>query len=422
LTLETDGLTAAGLVPGLNQALPFPGGKRDSWGLFAEFEIPVFSPDYNLPAFHAFSVTAAVRHESLDPGGDATVPKVGIKWQPVDEQWTVRGSYSESFIAPTIYSLFGPAQGSVPQFSVQGVSAQYQTTWISNPDLQASKSYNYTAGIVLTPKFADNKLTVSVDYYNVEVKGGVFRLSEQSMVDDLNAYGSNSQYARYFQFDDGSVLTTPAPNQITESNWGNMGVPLSNGADQWTSGLDIMATYRLDTEQVGSFTFFVNANVLFYYKYADPVAGGPYHYEGEFTDNSSGVPGANGTLPDFVIIPGVSWEFKDFTYTVNAKYIPEVTDLGDMHASLGSPINNYTLDGSIWTIPSYFTIDMQVAYEIGKSREDKRWFDGTRLAVGVYNITDEDPPFISSSFEDNTDKATYDLMGRFVYFEVSKKF
>jgi len=44
------------------------------------------------------------------------------------------------------------------------------------------------------------------------------------------------------------------------------------------------------------------------------------------------------------------------------------------------------------------------------------------LAVGVNNISDNDPPLIASAFADNTDKSTYDIIGRFVYFEVSKKF
>jgi len=38
------------------------------------------------------------------------------------------------------------------------------------------------------------------------------------------------------------------------------------------------------------------------------------------------------------------------------------------------------------------------------------------------NVTDEKPPLIASSSEDNTDKSTYDLLGRFFYVQASKKF
>jgi outer membrane receptor protein involved in Fe transport len=30
------------------------------------------------------------------------VPKVGIRWQPLDEQITLRASYGQGFIAPSI--------------------------------------------------------------------------------------------------------------------------------------------------------------------------------------------------------------------------------------------------------------------------------------------------------------------------------
>ncbi len=63
---------------------------------------------------------------------------------------------------------------------------------------------------------------------------------------------------------------------------------------------------------------------------------------------------------------------------------------------------------------------MQLAYRFGPKWP--KWLDGARLAVGCNNVTDNAPPLIASSFEDNTDKSSYDILGRFIYFEVSKKF
>ena len=107
----------------------------------------------------------------------------------------------------------------------------------------------------------------------------------------------------------------------------------------------------------------------------------------------------------------MSWDFRNFTYTINARYIPEVK------TASGS---GFTVDGSDWTVKSWYSIDMQLAYRFDEKYDP--WLRGTRLAVGVNNISDNDPPLIASAFEDNTDKSTYDIIGRFVYFEVSKKF
>ena len=47
--------------------------------------------------------------------------------------------------------------------------------------------------------------------------------------------------------------------------------------------------------------------------------------------------------------------------------------------------------------------------------------DGLTLAVGCNNVGNEQPPFISGA-NSNTDLSLYDGLGRFVYFEISKKF
>lgn len=421
-SLETDfdGLTKIGKVPGLNASAP-TSGIRDSWAGFVEVHIPIVSPDMNITGFHSLDISAAGRYETFDPGGDSAVPKLGVRWQPLDEQLTLRGTYSQSFLAPTTYQLFGGAQQSFPFLSAGGGVAQLQTVWVSNPNLSPVDAENFGGGIVFSPKAVPG-LTLSADYYHITTENDVFRLSEQAIADDLNARGSASPFARNFTFDDGSALTTPAPNQVNTGNWGSLNVPLANGAAQQTDGLDLSAIYELPTDTAGKFTFYANANVLFNYEYEDPIIGGPYNYEGQYTDDANGIGGAQGTLPDFMLSTGLNWQIRNFSYTINARYIPEVDDIGFMHPSVGEAEHGFTVDGSEWTVDEYYAIDMQLAYEIGKHRTDKRWYDRTRLAIGVNNITDEDPPIIASSFEDNTDKSTYDILGRFVYFELSKKF
>ena len=115
--------------------------------------------------------------------------------------------------------------------------------------------------------------------------------------------------------------------------------------------------------------------------------------------------------------------------TLNGRYVPEVEDPGTLFASnldfernVDDLLNDFTVNGSAWKIESWYSIDMQLSYELGKSKQAKSWYDGTRFTIGVNNITDKKPPIIASSFEDNTDKSTYDILGRFVYFELAKKF
>lgn len=429
LSIDVDGLTRIGKVPGLNGLEP-TSGRRDSAAGFVEVRLPLTSPELQIPALHSFEITAAGRYETFDPGGDSAVPKLGLRWQPLDEQVTLRGSYSQSFVAPTTFELFGGASQNVPVLVVGDSAAQLQTLNISNPDLEPVDAENFAGGIVISPKVTPG-LTLSADYYHIRVENDIFRLSEQAMVNDLQARGSASVYAPNYNFDDGSVLASPAANQITLDNWGSLRVPLANGAETTTDGIDLMAIYRLSRfeETAGIYTFFANANVLFSFDYDDPTIHvnpsgkkGPYDYAGQYTDRVNGIGGGQGLLPDFILNTGLTWEIYDFTYSINARYIPEVDDPGTLHPAVGSSSNDFTVSGQPWKVEDYYTIDMQLAYEIGKHRMEKKWYDRTRLAVGVNNITDNIPPLIASSFEDNTDKSVYDILGRFVYFEISKKF
>ena len=37
------------------------------------------------------------------------VPKVSLRWFPINDEFAVRASYSESFSAASLFSLFGPS-------------------------------------------------------------------------------------------------------------------------------------------------------------------------------------------------------------------------------------------------------------------------------------------------------------------------
>jgi outer membrane receptor protein involved in Fe transport len=113
---------------------------------------------------------------------------------------------------------------------------------------------------------------------------------------------------------------------------------------------------------------------------------------------------------------------KDLTLNVNSRFVPSMDDVGFRHPVVGDSDHGTTINGQDWEIDSWFTIDMQVAYEFGKTHPSTAWYNGFRVALGVQNVTDEDPPLVASSTEDYTDKATYSILGRLIYTEISKKF
>ena len=439
LQIDFDHLQVQGNVPGLNPAFPTPKSTRTRWAGYAEVKIPVLGPDQNVPVLHSVEITAAGRYETLDPGGSKAVPKVGVRWQPFDEQLTIRGTYSQGFIAPSIYTIFGAPLVNNPAISLPNGTVQEQVSYLSNPTLPSADSVNYTVGAVFSPK-AIKGLTLSVDYYNINLENTFYNPDANGMFAGLNAASAAAAAAN-----DPSILTGyhwyknyTKPNgqflspgdQIIHGEVGNMSIPTLPGAAQKTAGIDLSANYELPTENWGKFNFWCNANVLLNFEFKNgpqfpfnqPDNQQFLSYKGEFTDPNY-IGQGFGTLPDYQITPGVTWNFHDFTYTVSARYIPGVLDPGDNHpfegGSLNGTGNGATIDGTSFHVSSWYSIDMQLAYEF---KNPGKWYDRTRLAVGCNNVTDHHAPLIAASTEDHTDKSTYDVLGRFIYFEIAKKF
>jgi hypothetical protein len=432
LQISSDGLLQTGNAIGYNPNPTFAGGTRTRDYAFAEMVIPILGPDQNVPGFHSLIVNPSGRYERLEPGGESKVPRVALTWQPIDEQVTFRASYSEGFVAPPLFDLFGPITPNNPTVNVVNPvlgngSGQITSGEGPNPVLPPANSVNWNAGVTLKPKFIPGPgvLTLTADYYNITETGIPALPDYNQVVASLNAQGSASPYASGFTFADNSHLTTTAPNQVAFSSGdpahdiGVVNVHYQPGAAQRTDGIDLGMNYAWPTENWGTFTLAGNANVLNGFEAKLNPSAKYYEYGGQYTSPTS-IALPQGTLPDWFVTDSFTWDILGFTFNAASRFVPNITDLGDMFPTSGATSNSHTYNGKPWTVDSWFSVDLQLSYRFG----DKygRWLHGTRLTVGCNNVSDNLPPFVSSGSEDNTDKQMYDIVGRFIYFEVAKKF
>ena len=415
IELQNDGLTQQGLVPGLNPQFNFAGGTRETAAGFVEVGIPVLGEDQDIPGVHSFEIRAAGRYQTFDPGGSAVVPKISVRWQPLNEQFTIRGSYNQGFIAPSVWNLFGPDFVSNPAISTPAGSGQVTTQTRANPNLEPQDSEQWGAGIVISPKAIPN-LTVGVDYYNASLTK-VPVADAQGAANSLNALGSASPFAPGFTFFNGNTLTSTAPNQVSADNWGNLIIPWSGAGAKRVEGIDFSANYVLPVEEkMGKISLDTVANLTLKHELSTG-AGRPFvDYTGNFTL-------IEGLIPAYNITASLTYQYEGLTFVTSAHYLPETLDQGILFPEYNGTAHGLTLNGQAWTIPDYYTIDMQLSYEFGKNKlQGRRWYDGFKITVGCNNITDEQPPLIPSAVEDNTDKNNYDILGRFFYFEIAKRF
>lgn len=436
---SADSLFNAGLAVGYIPLNNLPAGERRTRAAFVEAGIPIASPKNALPLARRLDFTAAVRHERISPGGNANTPKFGVRWLPLDDQLLVRATYAKGFIAPSIFALYGPAQGATATIAMpegngqtgaggatgRTVSGQFiaQISELSNPALTAAKSESYTIGLAYSPKQIKG-LNFSADYYRLEQdKVGGFDYTY--IVGDLNARGAGSPYAANFRFVDGTQLASNATNQVTSTNAGTLRVVYNPLGDLWTDGLDLAANYTMATQGAGTFSFGTDANVIFNFKArANPAA--PYlQYARVFTEAINGKGNPQGVLPGYVGRAHVTHSWRSLRTHARFNYVPSVSAPGTSFGERPGTPNILRANLQAYTIPSYQTVDLAVTYTLPDFGQ--RWARRFSITAGANNVLDEDPPFVpgagsGNGSESNTVKSTYDIIGRFFFVELRKQF
>lgn len=439
LSSWADDIFSSGLALGYIPVTGLDRGERRTSALFLETQIPLAAPENEIPFVHRADLTAAVRTERIRPGGDATSPKFGLRWLPFDEQLVMRATYSRGFVAPSVFALFGPPQGAFPTLTLpegngqtgsggatgRMVTGQFiaQTIERSNPNLAAAESESHTVGLVYSPRQIKG-LTLSADYYRIEQdKVGGFDYT--FIIADLNARGAASSYAANFRFTDGTSLTGNAPNQVTSTNAGSLGVLYNPLGDIWTNGLDLAVDYRFAPAGLGAFGVGADANVLFNTQARTAPTSRYYQYARSFTESINGKGNPQGLLPGYVLRGHVDHAFRQLSTSLRVNYVPSVNAPGTAFGEQPGFPNILRADLKPYTIPSYTTVDLSFTYSVSDTLHP--WAKGLSVTLGANNLFDRDAPFVPGGgsgvgSEANTVKSTYDIIGRFVFLGVRKEF
>ncbi len=433
LTYLNDRLDQTGGWLNATPTLPFS-AKRQSQGYFAEMRIPVFSEDWNIPGFYSLDFTLAGRQEVIsDNEDDPFVPKFSLRWMPFGDTMAVRASYSESFVAPTLYERFGPtSQGFTSSQSLQRYDAsgtalgvtdqptQYRSQGGSNIDLDPSETTTWTVGLGWTPDGAMEGFEATIDYYNMDETDIVDNAPTSVVLQSVEQLGAASPFASQVRFGVsaagesyfGTGTAVTAPGQITsaigDTVWLQNGLINLGGIQQ--EGIDFRVGYSFDTEGLGGFSgSLAGTYLLSYDNQALPIYDaidlvGVFHND-------------YGLFPEYRAFLNLGWTMGAVSVSLNSTYIPGVDD-----ATASTPVPQEgelcTVSGDCGSVDSYNTWDLRVGYDFA----DSGFASGLRGAVGVNNFTDEEPPFILSEGNQSRDISSYDPIGTFYYVELSYKF
>jgi iron complex outermembrane recepter protein len=412
--------------------------KRDIESFYSEVSIPIVGPQMKVPGIYSLELNLAGRYDHYQGvSEDAKVPKVTLRYQPIPDL-TLRSTFSNSFVAPNLFQTNGPAsQGFISSPNLNGhVQDQAQVMSGSNPDLVPSTAQAITAGMVYSPKFVPG-LTISVDYFRTLQQLIVGALDTDTIITSVEALGPQSPFASLVTFNNFRGQSGAQPVTAAHQLDGNLAsvfivdTNLNLGAIS-IEGWDLSARYNMDLRTWGQLEFGINAVVFTRYDAKDSPKEHYYTIQG--IDDVEGL----GATPDYKLTFLLEYRLGGLTYSANANYIPELLNAVG-HSPASEDINTFD------PIEDYFAVNMRLSYEFGKgyveptaavteSKDGKNtpaaaattsWYtrllNGTTLAVGCNNIFDRDPPFVNGA-NSATDLSIYDGFGRFVYFEISKKF
>jgi len=335
--------------------------------------------------------------------GDTTY-QIGIEFQAIDSL-KLRATYGTVFRAPTIGNLFGGQVDSFPTYFDPCIptggdplparcdrvgtqtDSQLHALVGGNPGLIPETGDTFTAGLVWTPQFGDHGLTVTVDYWEIDLEDGISSLGVQFILDDCYLNGNEAScdlITRTLDYNIDTVIDT----SLNVSTQGGKGVDTEI---RW----DYAASFGQWRASV------LWAHMLERTKTAFP--GSPeQELQGTYTNVTAQDGGA---YAEDKINYSLQFLWNDFSVGYMGEYISSMT----------------TLDAGF--IGDYeYTIDSQLYHDLVGSYTFALSNSTLMLSGGITNLTDEPPPYIDLGFNGKTDVATYRLFGTGYYLRLQWSF
>jgi outer membrane receptor for ferrienterochelin and colicin len=362
---EADPLRNSGSLVGAGAASD-TFGERNQYSVYAELAIPVFK---------SFEAQIAGRFENYSNFGTTTTPKIGARWQ-LNDSLVIRGSWGDSFRAPSLQDLFygsvtsivtglvDPVRCPDPIGGLAGIngnshdltdtdcgSGQHHINNAGNPNLQPEKSTSWNTGLVWSPNFIDG-FSIVFDYFNFEHENIIANLP-------LNA-----------------IVAINDPFQVIRTN--GPGTPILtinngpiNSALQELRGWDLTLGYSFE---------FINGvmtmnNTATYYETFDFFSS-TVNTSGNFITNPVPINGTGnnnlGNFPRLVNNFSINYAYGDHNISGIAHY----------RSGIDSAVNTTEI-GYISTASST-TIDLNYSYQLS---------DSSNIHIGCINCGDKAPIF-----------------------------
>ncbi len=434
---KPDALLQGPDIVGFNPAVPVT-GEINSREVYAEFLIPVLA---DLPFAKSLDINLGGRIADYNTIGQTSAWKADFTWSPVD-RLLIRGGAQKAVRAPNVAELYSPislgfsgigtpgagttagdpcddrssfrtgpnaakvlalcqAQGVTTPFTQP--STQVEILGGGNPDLREETANSWTLGLVWAPQFDApllRRLSLSLDYYNIEVEDAVGTLGVSVIVPAcFNADGSNPNfdpnnfYCQLFDRLPAGGITRVQLNQI-------------NLAAIKTTGYDFQLDWGVDLPELGlpdgagKLDINLVVSKLDSYERQNRPGAAFVDYAGSIGGDLSG-----GAFPEWKSVASATWAVGPAKLTARWRHLDGMQDARSIPVFSPTALDT----------PNYDLFDVMGSWAFDAPAK-------ITVRLGVNNLTDETPPYYTSYSNSNTDPSTYDILGRRWFAGVGVKF
>lgn len=144
--------------------------NQDSYFAFSELVLPLLGTAQAIPFVDRLTATAAVRYERYPGLESVATPKLGLIWSPTSD-FDLKGSWGQSFKAPTQYQQYVPRAGVIyPSTSLGGHGFPSGTGILyyqgGNPVLKPERATTWSTTLSLHPRRLGGA-SLEVSYFKV---------------------------------------------------------------------------------------------------------------------------------------------------------------------------------------------------------------------------------------------------------------
>lgn len=374
-----------GAFAGVNSGVQFSiqanfAGVIDVKEAFGEVQIPLLK---DVPFAKDLSVNLAGRWATYTGSGSIWSYKYGLDWQSLD--WLrFRGTFSRDVRAADMSERFNAAgAGATVMDPFQnGKQTVFSEIVGGNPSVKPEKADTYSVGIVVQPTFARG-LSMSVDWYSINVKDAIARLGAQNIVNQCFA-GATQLCAQ--------ITRDPVTGDIV----GMKDVFLNINAEKIV-GTDLEADYQTSIGAGRSLTFRLLGGYLD--EFALSNLGAPTQQEAGTTGNLP--------LPRVQLNLGVNYAQGPYSVFINERFIS--SGRREWNDNEPGPLGGVTINDD--HIASALYTDLNLAYTLS-GPSSSEW----QVYLNVANALNRAPPRVPifSGFGGTTDtnRALFDVLGR----------